>query len=139
MTRLNPYLTLAGRCREALDFYQQCLGGEVVALMTHADANMEVPQGYEHYIVHAEFRSGDLCLMLSDGIPGRETVNGNRVQLCLSFEDPSEQTRVFDALAEEGKITMVLHDAFWGDRFGMLTDRFGFQWMLNCPPVQARP
>jgi Uncharacterized protein conserved in bacteria len=130
---LNPYLNLSGRCREALDFYKASLGGEVVTLMTFADAKTATPPGLEHNVMHSEFRSEGVHLMASDGMPGHPTTTGDNISLALGFDDPAEQTRVFDALAQGGEVTLPLHDAFWGDRFGMLIDRFGIHWLFNCP------
>jgi PhnB protein len=132
MKTLNPYLTLNGRCREALDFYQHCLGGELIGLTTFADAHMETPAGDEQQIMHCEFKSEGIHFMASDGCPGKPAAVGQNIALALAFDSEAEQTRAYDALAEGGDPSLPLHDAFWGARFGMLTDKFGLQWMLNC-------
>jgi len=137
MKTLNPYLTLNGRCREALDFYKRCLGGEVVVLMTFADAkdhmpSHQMPPGAEQQVMHSEFRSEGIHFMASDGMPGKPSERGKNIALALGFDTEAEQTNAYQALAEGGDPSMPLHDAFWGARFGMLTDKFGIQWMLNC-------
>jgi PhnB protein len=132
MKTLNPYLTLNGRCREALDFYKRCLGGEVVASTTFADAKMEVPPGHEQDVMHSEFRSEGIHFMAADGMPGKPSEVGKNIALALGFDTETEQTKAYEALVEGGDASMPLHDAFWGARFGMLTDKFGIQWMLNC-------
>lgn len=135
MKTLNPYLTLNGRCREALDFYKRCLGGEVVAMMTFADAKQAcgpMPPGTEQQVMHAEFRSEGIHFMASDGMPGNPSVVGKNIALALAFDSAAEQASTYAALADGGEATLPLHDAFWGSRFGMLTDKFGIQWMLNC-------
>lgn len=132
MKSLNPYLILNGRCREALAFYQSCLGGTVETLMTYAEAKLETPPGFGDYVLHSAFRSEGVHFMASDGRCGEPSALGENVQLSLDFGDPAEQARVFDALAQDGTVSMPLQDTFWDARFGMLTDRFGIHWMLNC-------
>jgi PhnB protein len=71
--------------------------------------------------------------MASDAGEGGPQLNRNgMVHLCLNFEDPGEQKKVFNALAEGGEVGMPLQDTFWGAKYGMLTDKFGVNWMLNC-------
>lgn len=132
MRELIPYLDLGGRCREALDFYTDCFHGEVTVLMTFADAEVDTPPQFDARIMHAEFRAEGLHFMASDGMPGNTAPVGGNVSLCISLDDPTEQTRLYEALVDGGEATHPLHDAFWGDRFGMLTDRFGQRWLLNC-------
>lgn len=132
MKTLIPYLDLGGRCREALDFYRDCFGGGVDVLMTCADAGQQAAPGHEQDVIHAEFHSEAVRFMASDGMPGRRAVAGDGVQLCIDLTDRAEQARIFTALAAGGEVTEPLHDAFWGARFGMLTDRYGFRWMFNC-------
>lgn len=132
MTTLVPYLDLGGHCRQALDLYSACFGGEIVALLTFGDAPVETPPEAAAHIMHAEFRAPGVHFMATDGMPGQPSPTTGNVALCLVFEDADEQTRLYDALVDGGKATLPLHDAFWGDRFGMLTDRFGQRWMLSC-------
>lgn len=130
MQSLNPYIDFSGRCREALDFYAQCFGGEVVGRMTYGEANIDVPAAFKHSLIHAEFKAPGIRFMASDGRPGQPVAPSSRIMLCLHCSDDDEQTRVFDALAPGGTVTAPLDIAFWGARFGMLVDRFGVHWML---------
>lgn len=131
MKSLNPYFDLGGRCREALAFYQSCFGGEVVALMTYADANIDVPPQFADNVLHAEFRADQIHFMASDGRADQPATRGNNVMLALGFSDLAEQEATFHKLADGGEVLLALHDAFWGDRFGMVVDRFGLHWMLS--------
>ncbi|HEX5306626.1 MAG TPA: VOC family protein [Dyella sp.] len=133
MKELVPYLDLGGRCAEALTFYTHCLAGEVVHRMRFANAPMDIPPELDERIMHSEFRGAGVHFMATDGMPGQPAPGAGNVSLCPVFDDAAEQMRVFDALVEGGSATQPLHDAFWGDRFGMLTDRFGQRWLLNCP------
>jgi PhnB protein len=121
MREINAYLTFDGNCREAMQFYAQCLGGEL-NLMPFRDADR---------IMHARIQNGEGVLMASDTMPGMPLRQGNNFSVVLNCESPDEIERLFNAIGENGKVTMPLHDAFWGARFGMLTDRFGIQWMFN--------
>lgn len=132
MKSLNPYIDFGGRCREALAFYRDCFGGEVLALMTYADARIEVPPAFADNVLHSEFRSDQIHFMASDGRADQPATVGSNIMLALTFSDLAEQEATFARLAAGGQVTLALHDAFWGDRFGMLVDRFGLQWMLSA-------
>ena len=133
MSSLVPYFTFPGNCREAMHFYKECLNGEILQIQTFGEAGMrENPQMIER-ILHAEVKAGEILLMASDGMPDFNAQSGNTLSLNINLSDPDEQTRIFNALARGGSVSMPLQDTFWGARYGMLTDQFGIQWMLNCP------
>ena len=133
MKSVVPYFTFAGNCREAMNFYRDCFGGEITHMQTFEEAHMQVDDQVKNHIVHAEMRAGDILLMASDGgMTGFVSQVGNNVNLNVNLTDPAEQDKIFAALAVGGKVTMPLQDTFWGARYGMLTDRFGVNWMLNC-------
>lgn len=137
MKGITPYLNFDGNCREAMTFYQRCLGGEL-QVMTLADAPMESPPETRDRVLNAQLASGPVVVMASDTMPGAPFVEGNNVYLNVECADVGEVESLYAALTEGGEATMRPHDAFWGDRFGMLTDRFGIQWMLHCPlPAKA--
>ena len=130
MAKLTPYLFFDGNCREALSFYASCLGGEP-QLMTYGDTQGEgCPVGMRDQIIHGSLTSGELFLMASDSA-GEPLRVGSNVQLSLQC-GVGEIDELFRALSAGGKVTMEPHDAFWGDRFGVLVDRFGVSWMLNA-------
>ena len=130
---LSPYLIFDGQCEAAFRFYEECLGGKIVAMMTYGQSPMaeHAPAEWHDKILHARLALGDKLLMGSDGPPGRhEDMQGFSVT--LTTDDPAEAERVFLALAEEGTVRMQLQQTFWAVRFGMLVDRFGTPWMINC-------
>lgn len=137
MKQLNPYLTLFGNCKEALNFYKQCLDGKIVNLMPFEGSPFEVPEDYKNKVMHAEFKADGIMFMASDGMPDQSPVERSNIALSLNFSDLVEQEKVFNALAEGGTVTMALEDTFWGAKFGMLTDQFGIEWMLNCNTENA--
>ncbi|MFN6558660.1 MAG: VOC family protein [Nostoc sp. ChiSLP01] len=131
--KINSYLNFNGNCKEAFEFYEQCLGGKIVMMLTHGDAPTaeHVPPQWHDKIMHVCLDLGDRLLMGSDSPPGCfETPQGFYVQ--LSIDEPAQAERIFDALAEKGKVKMAIAQTFWSVRFGMLVDRFGIPWMVNC-------
>ena len=133
MKRINPYLTFAGNCREALDFYKACLHGEIVSIETFGEANFASNESMKDKIIHAELKAEDVYFMASDAMPDFKADPGNMLTMSLSLTDKDEQARIFAALSDGGTVTMPLDVAFWGEIFGMVTDRFGIHWMLSCP------
>jgi PhnB protein len=135
--QLNPYLMFNGRCEAAFKFYERCLGGKIVAMLTHAETPIadQVPSEMRDKIIHARLVVGDKVLMGSDAPPDRyEEAKGFSVT--LGIDDPVEAERVFHALAENGTVGMPIQKTFWAIRFGMLVDQFGIPWMVNCEQPQ---
>ncbi|MEO9885558.1 MAG: VOC family protein [Balneola sp.] len=131
MKWISPYLFFQGNCEEAITFYKNCLGGEL-AVQRFGDTEMPVEESYKDKIMHAELTIGDLKIMFSDGAPHKEITSGDNIQLNLGFDDEEELEKVFKKLAEGGTITMPLEVTFWQAKFGMLVDKFGVRWMVNC-------
>jgi PhnB protein len=130
---MNPYLLFNGDCETAMKFYEQSLGGKVEAMFTHEGTPMEkmVPADWRKKIIHARLKLGDKVLMASDCPPERY-VKPQGFSVNLDFKSPAEAERVFGALAENGSVQMPLQQTFWAAKFGMVTDRFGTPWMINC-------
>ena len=131
--KVQAYLTFAGRCEEALEFYKKSIGAEVTSLMRwkeSLDKDMKGPPGYEEKIMNAAFRIGDTQLMADDGMGGNEA-EFKGMTLAIEVADDAEAKRVFTALGAGGKVTMPLMKTFWSSSFGMLTDKFGVPWMVN--------
>ena len=130
---MNPYLLFNGNCENAMKFYEKSLGGKVEAMLTHEGTPMEkmVPTEWRKKIIHARLKLGDKVLMASD-CPPDSYVKPQGFSVNLDFKSPAEAERVFNALAENGSVQMLLQQTFWAARFGMVTDRFGTPWMINC-------
>lgn len=130
---MNPYLLFNGDCEAAIKFYEKSLGGKVEAMFTHEGTPMEkmVPAEWRKKIIHARLALGDKVLMASDCPPDRY-VKPQGFSVNLDCKTPAEAERVFSALAENGSVQMPLQETFWAARFGMVTDRFGTPWMINC-------
>lgn len=131
--KLNPYLNFDGTCEEAMNTYAKVLGGDIVAMMTYADMPVDSspPDALKKMIAHARLVMGGNVLMASDAPPDRyKPMQGTAVT--LNIEDSAEAERVFDALADGGTVEMPLEETFWAFKFGVLADRFGTRWMVNC-------
>jgi PhnB protein len=130
---VTPYLTFNHQCREAFEFYARTLGGTIEFIQTHGESPMaaQTPPDWQDAVIHARLRIGDAVLMASDMPPG-ETSTPQGFSISLGTDDPDEAERVFGALAQDGTVQMPLQQTFWARRFGMLVDRFGTPWMVNC-------
>jgi PhnB protein len=139
--QIQPYLFFNGRCEEAIEFYKNALGAEVMMLMRFKD-NPEPPgpddacrpaPGTEDKIMHASIRIGDSVIMASDGeCKGQSSFQG--VSLSLTVPDAAEADRLFAALSEGGQVQMPLMTTFFSPRFGMVADQFGVSWMIYVAP-----
>jgi PhnB protein len=131
--QLNPYLQFDGNCGEAFRFYEKVLGGKILMMMRAGDSPMasQMPADRHDAIIHARLDLGDVKLMGSDAMGGCYAAPAG-FHVTLGTEQPAEADRLFTALAEGGNITMPIQETFWALRFGMLVDRFGTPWMVNC-------
>ncbi len=132
--QITPYLNFDGQCREAFERYQQILGGTIEAMTTHGEtpaAEFVLPE-HQNSIMHARLVTATgQVLMASDAPPGRYS-KPQGMYVSLHVDDPAEADRIFNALAEGGTVQMPIQETFWAARFGMLADRFGILWMINC-------
>lgn len=131
---IQPYLMFNGRCEEAVEFYRQALGAEVMMLVRFKDApdpSMITP-GAENKIMHATLKIGDTIILASDGrCAGQMSFAG--FSLSLAVKTTEDADRFFAALSEGGQVQMPLAKTFFSPRFGMVTDRFGVSWMIVIP------
>ena len=132
MTQIISYLTFNGNCREAMAFYQDCLGGEL-SLQTIGESPMadKMPPQMKECILHSTLTKGGLQLMASDMVGERGLVRGNAVSLMLNCESEEEVRTVYAQLSAGGRATHPLEDTFWGAIFGDLTDKYGNPWLLH--------
>jgi PhnB protein len=137
--KLNAYLLFNGNCEEAFKFYEKCFGGKIVAMLTHAGtpAAQHVPPEWRNKILHARLDVGDQMLLASD-CPPESYHMPKGFSVSLMIDDPAEADRLFHALEEGGKVEMPIQKTFWAARFGMLVDRFGTPWMINCTQAAER-
>ena len=132
---LKPYIFFYGHCEEALDFYKGVFGG-TYEMQRNAGSPMEqhVPKELGDKVMHASFTAPGVSFFASDGMQTKavDAEEGN-VSLALNAPDAATGDRVFAALAQGGKVTQPLQEAFWGGRFGSVQDRFGLEWLMTTP------
>jgi PhnB protein len=131
--KLNPHLSFGGQCEAAFQFYERCLGGKILTMLTYGNSPMaeQVPPEWRGKILHATLTVGDNVLVGADVLPEQyEPPKG--FQVLLGMDDPVEAERIFQALAENGTVQMPLQKTFWAVRFGVLVDQFGVPWEINC-------
>ena len=131
---LNAYLFYQDKCEAAFNYYARVLGGKIEAMLRaeEAPASMPAAPGRGKTIMHARMSVGDSVLMASDA-PPEHFHKPQGFSVSLTFADPAEAERKFNALADGGTVTMPFQKSFWARGFGMCIDQFGIPWMVNCP------
>ena len=131
--QLNPHLHFNGQCEAAFKFYEKCLGGKIVVLMTYGEspAVEQTPPDWGNKIIHGTLALGDQVLTGAD-VPPDEYEKPKGFYVLLNVGGAAEADRIFNALAEMGAVQMPVQETFWALRFGMLVDQFGTPWMINC-------
>lgn len=130
---LNPHVHFNGRCEEAFKFYEQCLGGKIEAMLPHegTPAAEHVPAAWRNKIIHARLVVGDQVFLGCDAPPDHyQKPQGFSVS--VDVKESRDAERIFQQLAKNGSAQMPIQETFWATRFGMVTDRFGIPWMVNC-------
>ena len=131
MAKLNPYLNFNGKCREAMTFYQACLGGELfMQKVAESPISAQMPSEMGANVLHSTLTSGNVVMMGSD-MMGNNIVKGNVITLFLDCETNEEINTIFGKLSENGQVITPLHQSFWGATFGELTDKYGILWSFN--------
>ena len=132
--QLEPYLFFYGKCEEALNFYKKALGGEVTSIMRNSEGPAEMQMGGDpNGVMHSVFKGNGITFMAADGNPSTK-VNESNISLSLSADNAAEGERLMAALAEEGgNVSFAFVDAFWGGKFGSVTDRYGIDWFIVSP------
>ena len=136
--KINPYLIFNGDCKAAFTFYAESLNGNIEAMLTFGEtpAREHVPADLHNLIIHTRLTVGDQAIMGSDTTPDRPTDDMSGCSISLNVDSIAEAERMFSALSEDGTVQMPLEQTFWAARFGMLVDRFGVSWMINCEKDQ---
>ena len=131
--QLVPYMMFNGQCREAFAFYAKAIGAEVSYCLTYGESPMcdEMPADSRDWIMHSQIEAPGLRLMGADG-PPMETQAGAGTVNNLMVDSVEDAERVFAALADGGQVQQPIQETFWALRWGMLVDRYGKPWMVNC-------
>ena len=131
--RVNAYLSFNGQCEAAFRLYETVLEGKITFMATFGESPMKetTPPEWHAKIMHATLEIGDQWLQGADAPPPTyEKPQG--FGMAIELNDPARAERVFQGLSEGGVVKMPIEETFWAQRFGMLVDRFGVPWMINC-------
>lgn len=131
MTQINAYINFNGQCREAMNFYQQCLGGELnLQKISESPMAAQMSSQKGGHILHGTLISDAIVILASD-MCHNNFIPGNNVNLCLQCSSTEEIENFFNNLSKAGIIKTPLHQTFWGATYGEFTDRFGINWILH--------
>jgi len=135
--KLNPHVSFNGECEAAFQLYERCLGGKIVVMLTYGNSPMadQSPPQMRGKIVHATLSVGNNVVYGAD-VPPEQYQPPKGFHLTVGLDDPNEAERIFYALSQGGTVQMPLQKTFWAVRFGVLTDRFGVSWEINCEQAQ---
>jgi PhnB protein len=137
MATTNTYLTFNGNCEEAFNFYKKVFGGEFTYMGRFGempqDENNQMQESDRNRIMHVSLPIGKSVLMGSDtgGEWATSFQPGNNFSISITANSKDEADKLFNGLTEGGQVTMPMDNTFWGDYFGMLTDKFGINWMMS--------
>ena len=129
--KLNTYVNYAGKCGEALRYYEKHLGAKILVKMTfdQMPEPRQIPPGLEKGILHARFMLGDAVVMASDG-PLDRVQPMRSAYLTLSADSSAEAERIYKVLSDGGEVFMPMAETFFAHRFAQLRDKFGANWMI---------
>ena len=143
MATINTYLNFNGNCEDAFNFYKTVFGGEFIDTSRFGEMpqveGFTVPEADKNKIMHIGLPIGNTILMGSDtgGDWAPTFVQGNNFSVSIKPENKEEADIIFNGLSADGQVTMPMEDTFWGAYFGMLTDKFGINWMVNFEVQQG--
>jgi PhnB protein len=132
MTEINAYISFNGQCREAMNFYKECLGGELTfQTIEGSPVEAQCPGTMKNQIAHSSLIKNELVLFATDMTGHGGFIKGNNMSLMLNCSSEEEINNFYSKLSEGGQITETLKTQFWGALFGVVTDKFGIVWMIN--------
>jgi PhnB protein len=131
--KMNPYLSFKGDCEAAFKYYEQHLGGEMGAIFRYGGTPLSgsVPEDWPDKVMHGSITIGGQTLQAAD-VSAAQYESPQGFSLTLQITSAIDAERMFEALADGGQVRLPLEKTFWAERFGMVIDRFGVPWIINC-------
>lgn len=136
MLGVQPYLNFNGNCEEAINFYKDALGGQILYIQRYGESPMK-GMGDDNAVMHCTLKIGDSHIMACDNPDGQPASVGSNVSLAVGSNDAAGAEAMFAKMAAGGNVTMPIQETFWAERFGMLTDKYGVNWMFNCDKPES--
>ncbi|WP_186757085.1 VOC family protein [Echinicola salinicaeni] len=138
MATLNPYLNFLGNCEEAFNFYKSVFGGDFTYLGRFSEMppqdGVTLTEEEKNKIMHVSLPIGPNTILMGSDVGGGwapKTIIGNNISVSITADSKEEADKLFGGLSKGGQVTMPLADTFWGDYFGMCTDKFDINWMVS--------
>ncbi|MEK4027275.1 VOC family protein [Pseudobacillus sp. FSL P4-0506] len=132
--QLIPYLVMNGNAKEAIHFYEKALGAEVLHMQSFGEGpenpDFPLPEEAKGRVMHATAKVGETLLMFSDTFPGQSHQTGNQVTICISTDNPEEAKQMYEALQQDGQVTMPLQETFFSPAYGSVIDKFGVNFQI---------
>jgi PhnB protein len=128
-----------GQCEAAFRFYERCLGGKISFILKwgQSPAAAEVPPEWAAKVYHATLTVDDFVMTGGD-LPADKYAKPEGFSIVLGIDNPADAERIFNELAQHGRIAMPLQETFWASRYGALVDKFGIAWEVNCERTTTR-
>src|SRR5581483_6469564 len=124
MLGVSPYIAFKGNCRQAIEFYKDALGAEVLFTHTVGESPMS-DMGPAENIMHCTIKIGDSTIMMCDDPRPEGVADGGNISLAIGLNDPERAKQLFENLEKDGSVVMPLQKTYWAESFGMVTDKFG--------------
>lgn len=129
---VQAYLSFRGNCEEALNFYKECLGGDIINRQTYEDKKIDIPGDYRQKLQHAELKGKNVHFMAYDASPDTPLNSGNQIQMSVDLESMEKTEQLFNRLSEGGQVNTPLQKTSWNAYYGRCKDKYGIHWMVNC-------
>ena len=131
MLGVSPYIAFKGNCREAIELYKSALDAEVLFTQTVGESGMS-NMGPAENIMHCTIKVGASTIMMCDDARPDAASGGGNISLAIGLNDFARAKQIFENLAKDGSVFLPLEKTYWAEAFGMVTDKFGVKWMVNC-------
>jgi len=132
MAQINPYLSFEGNCSEVMNFYKDCLGGDLtIQLVKDSPVADKVPATMQDQVMHSSITLQGAVLVMGSDMRREKLINGNTISLCVNCDSEEQIQSYFQKFSAGGKIVDPLQKSFWGATFGVVMDKFDHQWMFN--------
>src|SRR5262245_57804673 len=133
MLQVNAYLSFNGECENAFKFYEKVLKGKIQGFHRYGESPMadQTPADQKNRIMHVSMTVGESTLMGADA-PVQYASKPQGFCVSINLDNPPEAERIFKELSDGAQVQMPIGETFWAERFGMLVDKFGIPWMVNC-------
>jgi PhnB protein len=132
--KLIPYLVMDGNAKEAIEFYKVALNAEILFSQSFGEMpenpEFPLPEDVKDRVSHATIKVGETELMLSDTFPGQPHTSGNQVTICITTDDAEKSRQMYNALMQEGQVTMPLQETFFSPAYGSVVDKFGVNFQI---------